>query len=73
MKIFYSAFLLSLVSCNPAIKKEKIKIVDVPKEESKEVVLVEREINYKDPVKMFFVIAGAVVLVPVLAKLLSKN
>lgn len=73
MKIFYSAFLLSLVSCNPAIKKEKIKIVDAPKEEAKEVVLAEREINYKDPVKMFFVIAGAVVLVPVLAKLLSKN
>ena len=70
MKIFYSAFLLSLVSCNPAVKKEKIKIIDVPKEE---VVFVETEINYKDPVKMFFVIAGAVVLVPVLAKLLSKN
>lgn len=70
MKIFYIICLLSLASCNSAIKKEKIKIIDAPKEE---VVFVETEINYKDPVKMFFVIAGTVVLVPVLVKLLSKN
>ena len=73
MKIFYSAFLLSLVSCNPAVKKEKIKIIDAPKEEAKEAVFVETEINYKDPVKMFFVIAGAVILAPIAIKFLSKN
>jgi len=73
MKTFCIAFLLSVVSCVPAVKKEKFKIVDAPKKIDNKVILTEQQINYRDPMNVFFIIAGAVVLVPVVVKFLSKK
>ena len=73
MKVFCVAFLLGIFSCSPVAKKEKFKIIDTSKKIDNKVILMEEEINYRDPIRVFFIIAGTVVLLPVVAKFLSKK